>query len=151
MSNLVQSWTRLDQFGQDWVVGPLPGGQWGSNVQHLKKKIAEAKGAAAAAQAVDLTDSAAQAEPSTKRIRDIEAELVDCPVQDYQLMVEQRDLLVQNQCGHDLLQGNCSGDDHADLEELPRVFRVSAALPVVARASRWRLSVGLRCSREGSV
>ena len=42
---------------------------------------------------VHLTDGSS---PGTKRIADIEKDLEDCPVQDYQLLIEQRDLLAAN-------------------------------------------------------
>ena len=78
------------------VGGKLPGGQWGSNLEHLKKKVAEA-------QAVDLSEDGGATAPdealvTTKRIDAIQAEIEDpaTPNRYISDMIKQRDLLIAN-------------------------------------------------------
>ena len=94
---------ELEAVQEQYVAlfGKLPGGQWGSNLEHLKRKIAEAHG-------VDLTGggaaaaatAAAPAAPTvtSKRIDAIQAEIDDpgTHARYINALIEQRDLLIAN-------------------------------------------------------
>ena len=91
---------ELEAVQEQYVAlfGKLPGGQWGSNLEHLKRKIAEAHG-------VDLTGggaaaaatAAAPAAPTvtSKRIDAIQAEIDDpgTHARYINALIEQLDLL----------------------------------------------------------